>query len=151
MNWRNRWTFWALVVAVLSLISIPSIEWVDALRDYARFASGWEPTPLKPIVTTYTPREGRDREPEVPELKPFEFKHKAPRAKSVELVGDFNAWKPGLLRMKRGPRGLWTLVVPLPPGPHKYLFLEDGEPKIDPSTGTADGPEGRRVSLRVVK
>ena len=53
--------------------------------------------------------------------------------------------------MKRGSGGLWSLVVPLRPGPHKYLFLDDGEPRVDPSTGTADGPEGRRVSVRVIK
>jgi 1,4-alpha-glucan branching enzyme len=107
--------------------------------------------PLKPSRTTFTPREGRVPEPDEPELRPFEFKHKAPKAKSVELVGDFNAWKAGLLKMKRGGGGLWTLVVPLHPGSHKYLFLEDGEPRIDSSTGTTDGPEGRRVSVRVVK
>jgi len=151
VNWRNRWTFWALVIVVLALISIPSVQWIEALHDYARFASGWEPTPLKPAPTTFTPHESRPRETAEPELKTFEFKHKAPKAKSVELVGDFNAWKPGLLKMKRGSGGLWTLVVPLRPGPHKYLFLDDGEPRVDPSTGTADGPEGRRVSLRVIK
>ncbi|MDE2140937.1 MAG: glycogen-binding domain-containing protein [Elusimicrobia bacterium] len=149
MNWRNPWTFWGVVVVVLGLISVPSIEWIEAARDYARFASGWEPSPLKPTVTTFTPREGLPSPPE-PELKPFEFKHKAPRAKSVELVGDFNAWKPGLLKMKKSG-GLWIVTVPLRPGPHKYLFLDDGRPVVDPSTGTADGPDGRRVSLRTVK
>jgi 1,4-alpha-glucan branching enzyme len=151
VNWRNRWTFWALVIAVMALISVPSVQWVESLRDYARFSVGWEPMPLRPSQTTFTPREDRSPEPVEPELKPFEFKHKAPKAKSVELVGDFNAWKPGLLKMKRRDDGLWSLVVPLRPGPHKYLFLDDGEPKVDPSTGTTEGPEGRRVSVRMVK
>ena len=151
MNWRNRWTFWAVVIAVLALVSVPSVEWIQALRDYSRFAGGWEPMPLKPGRTTFTPREGRAPEAVEPELKPFTFTHKAPKAKSVELVGDFNAWKPGLLKMKRGDGGLWTLVVPLPPGRHKYLFLDDGEPKVDPGAATANGPEGRRVSVRLVK
>lgn len=150
MNWRNRWTFWGLVFVVLALVSVPSVEWVDALRDYARFANGWEPSPLKPAPTTFTPRDGHSALVE-PELKPFEFKHKAPKAKSVELVGDFNAWKPGLLKMKRDGRGLWVVTVPLRPGRHKYLFLDDGRPTVDPSTETADGPEGRRVSVRTVK
>lgn len=151
MNWRNRWTFWALVIAVLALISIPSVEWIDALRDYARAAEGWTPAPLKPTQTTFTPREGpRDGRDDVT-LKPFEFKHKAPKAKSVELVGDFNAWKPGVLRMAKRGDGLWTLVVPLRPGRHKYLFLDDGEPVVDPSAETTDGPEGRRVSVRSVR
>lgn len=150
MEWRNRWTFWALAVVVIALISIPSIEWVETLHDYAEVAGGWTPAPLKPTHTTFTPREGHRLEPDVPELKPFEFKHKAPKAKSVELVGDFNAWKPGVLKMRKNG-GLWTLVVPLRPGPHKYLFLDDGQPVVDPSAQTADGPEGRRVSMRVVK
>jgi 1,4-alpha-glucan branching enzyme len=149
VEWRSRWTFWALTIAVLALISVPSVEWVSALHDYARFAVGWEPAPLKPTQTTFTPRETRGEAVE-PELRPVEFRHKAPKAKSVELVGDFNAWKSGLLAMKRDG-SVWTLVVPLHPGRHKYLFLDDGEPKTDPGAETADGPEGRRVSVRTVK
>lgn len=150
MNWRNRWTFWTLVAVVLTVVSIPSVEWVDTLRDYARFAGGWQPAPLKPTQTSFTPRDGR-RADAAPELTSFEFKHRAPKAKSVELVGDFNAWKPGLLKMKRAGGGLWVLTVPLRPGRHKYLFLDDGQPTVDPSAETADGPEGRRVSARTVR
>ncbi len=151
MNWRNRWTFWALVTFVLLLISIPSVEWVTALRDYAAVAGDWTPSPLKPTQTTFTPREGRREPAEIPELVPFEFKHRAPKAKSVELVGDFNAWKPGLFKMLRRGDGAWTLVVPLRPGRHKYLFLEDGRSVADPSADAADGPQGRRVSARTVR
>jgi hypothetical protein len=151
VNWRNRWAFWAVVIAVLVLVSIPSVEWVSALREYARFARGWEPAPLKPTVTTFTPREDRGDEDDLPTPQPVRFLHKAPKAKSVELVGDFNAWKAGLLKMKRGPGGLWSVVVPLYPGTHKYLFLDDGTPRVDPSAKTADGPEGRRVSVVEVR
>jgi hypothetical protein len=151
VNWRSRWTFWAIVVAVLCLVSVPSIDWVESLRDYARLASGWQPSPLKPTRTSFTPREERYDVINEPELKPYEFKHKAAKARSVELVGDFNAWKPGLLKMKKVGRGLWSLVVPVHPGAHKYLFLVDGEPELDTSTETATGPEGRRVSLRMIK
>lgn len=144
MDWRNRWTFWATAVAVLALISVPSTEWVSALREYARFVRGWEPAPLKPSATSFTPRESPQAPPE---LRPVEFRHRAPRARSVELVGDFNAWKPRLLKMKRADGGLWTLVVPLLPGAHKYLFLDDGRPTLDPAAPAADGPGGRRVSV----
>ena len=150
MKWGKRAAFWSLAVAVLALISVPSVQWVESLRDYAIFASGWEPTPLKPTVTTFTPHD-RAAEPEGPQLTSFLFKHRAPRAKAVELVGDFNAWKPGLLKMRRRADGLWSLAIPLRPGPHKYLFLEDGQPVVDSSAQTADGPEGRRVSLRAVQ
>jgi hypothetical protein len=151
VNWRNRWVFWGLVAGVLALISVPSVEWVETLRDYARFAEGWEPTPLKPTQTTFTPHESRTVPADEPALVPVDFRHKAPRAKSVELVGDFNAWTPGLLKMRRNSNGTWSMVVPVPPGPCKYLFLVDGEPQLDTEQATADGPDGRRVSLRLVR
>ena len=151
MNWRNRWMFWGLVTAVLALISVPSVEWVETLRDYASFAEGWEPSPLRPTRTSFTPREGRAPDAGEPEIKPVDFRYKSWRARSVELVGDFNAWTPGLLRMNRVGGGVWSLVVPLQVGRHKYLFLVDGEPKTDPGVETAEGPERRMVSVRVVR
>jgi hypothetical protein len=149
VNWRNRWVFWGLVAGVLALVSVPSIQWIETLRDYARFAEGWEPTPLKPSQTTFTPRETRAA-PDEPALIPVDFALKAPRAKAVELVGDFNAWTPGLLRMSRRGRDQWSITVPLQAGRHRYLFLVDGEPTVDPGQQTVDGPEGRRVSVRTV-
>ena len=149
MNWRKRWAFWGLVAVVLSLISIPSVEWIAAFEDYFRFAGGWEPSPLKPTMTSFIPHD--DRTPAAPTLKPVEFHLKEPNARSVELVGDFNAWKPGLLKMTRGPGGTWTFVLPVRPGRHKYLFLVDGEPQVDPPAETTVGPEGRRVSVRTVQ
>lgn len=148
MNWRSKWTFWATVTSVLALISVPSIQWVSALNDYRRFLAGWEPTPLKVTTTSYTPHDSGYAEPA---LVSVEFKHRAPKAKSVELVGDFNAWKPGLLRMTRGGDGVWTVSIPVLEGRHKYIFLVDGEPKVDERAETMDGPHGRRVSVRRVK
>lgn len=148
MNWRNKWAFWATVATVLALISVPSVEWISALNDYRHFLAGWEPSPLKPSGTSYTPHDGGRAEPA---LMSVEFRHKAPKAKSVELVGDFNAWKSGLLKMTRGEGGVWTLSLPVLEGRRKYLFLVDGEPKVDARADTTDGPQGRRVSVRNVK
>ena len=149
MNWRSKWTFWATVTLVLALVSVPSVEWISAFADYRSLAAGWEPAPLKPSATTFTPH-GRGRIEE-PSLKPVEFRHKAPKAKSVELVGDFNAWKPGLLKLKKGGDGVWSITMPVPLGKRKYLFLVDGDPQVDAKADTTDGPEGRRVSVKAVK
>ncbi|HAZ09027.1 MAG TPA: hypothetical protein DCZ01_11045 [Elusimicrobia bacterium] len=149
MDWKNRWTFWGLVAVVLTLISIPSAELISAFRDYSSLAIGWQPAPLKPTTVSFVPHD--DRMPIAPALKPVEFRLKAAKAESVELVGDFNAWKPGLLKMKRAGGGTWTVTLPVRPGRHKYLFLVDGNPQVDPGVETAEGPDGRRVSLRLVK
>ena len=90
---------WGVAAAVLTIISIPSVELISAWRDYASLAGGWQPAPLKPTSATFVPHD--DRAPDAPALKPVEFRLKAPKAESVELVGDFNAWKPGLLKMTR--------------------------------------------------
>ncbi len=52
----------------------------------------------------------------------------APQANSVAVAGDFNNWEPGgfALRDPDGD-GIWSGFVPLRPGPHKYMFIVDGE------------------------
>ena len=145
---QGKAAFWATVVAVLALISVPSITWVSSFNDYRHFLAGWTPAPLKATSTSFTPHGGgRDESA----LTSVEFRHKAPKAKSVELVGDFNAWKPGLLKMTRGGDGVWTISIPVLEGRNKYLFLVDGEPTVDARAETADGPQGRRVSVKNVK
>jgi hypothetical protein len=49
-------------------------------------------------------------------------------ARSVALVGDFNAWKPDANSFaKQGQNGAWTITVPLTPGRHEYAFIVDGQ------------------------
>jgi hypothetical protein len=49
-------------------------------------------------------------------------------ARSVALVGDFNAWKPDQnSQAVPGENGAWTISVPLRPGRHEYAFIVDGE------------------------
>ena len=66
-------------------------------------------------------------------------------AKRVSLVGDFNNWNPAAAPLTRDPAsGVWTTVVPIPPGRHVYgymiddsvLVLDPRAPKTkDPSLG----------------
>jgi predicted carbohydrate-binding protein with CBM48 len=54
-----------------------------------------------------------------------------PAAKSVTLVGDFNAWTKGATHLVRTrDDGTWTISVPLARGRHEYAFIvqaNDGE------------------------
>ena len=83
--------------------------------------------------------------------KPISFFCTAPGAESVFLVGDFNAWDSTAHPMERRMDGSWFLQVPLPHGHHRYQFLVDGKPMLDPkATGIARNPWNERVSLIAV-
>lgn len=49
------------------------------------------------------------------------------RAKSVALVGDFNAWGAEATVLDKTANGAWTASVPLTNGRHEYAFIVDGE------------------------
>jgi hypothetical protein len=50
-----------------------------------------------------------------------------PRATTVEMVGDFNAWTRGVTRLERSAApGVWTASIPLTAGRHEYAFIING-------------------------
>ena len=56
-----------------------------------------------------------------------------PAARSVALAGSFNQWSATSRPLAReGSRGLWTIVVPLPPGEHLFMYVVDGTQWISP-------------------
>jgi 1,4-alpha-glucan branching enzyme len=82
-------------------------------------------------------------------LKPINFYCYAPRAKSVELTGDFNHWTP--VAMQRRADGWWYLQAELTHGHHQYRFLIDGTPTLDPrSTGVGRNEANEAVSITAV-
>lgn len=54
----------------------------------------------------------------------------APRARSLELSGDFSGWKPLSLAACGG--GCWTVVLPLTPGTHRLNVRVDGGSWVAP-------------------
>lgn len=82
---------------------------------------------------------------------PVQFVLHAPGARSVSVVGDFNDWDPDALPMTRGGGGVWSVVVPLAPGPVRYSFLVDGgEWRADPDAAAAPGDFGRPSSIALI-
>ena len=72
----------------------------------------------------------------------------APGASQVWLVGDFNRWDTAATPMHRTPDGRWLASLELHHGHHRYLFIVDGEPKLDPNaTGIVRNERNERVSL----
>ena len=60
------------------------------------------------------------------------FRYNAPGAMSVLLAGDFTHWQQQAIPMHKGPDGIWTVTVNLPPGTYHYRFIVDGEWQDDP-------------------
>lgn len=83
---------------------------------------------------------------------PTQFVFEHADAESVSIVGDFNDWKVGEMRLTKLPNGLWTTTVPLAPGRHVYSFVLDdtllvADPRA-PKSGDADyGREGSVVMV----
>jgi 1,4-alpha-glucan branching enzyme len=83
--------------------------------------------------------------------KPVNFFCESPAAKAVNLLGDFNGWNPDSHPMRRQPDGCWLLQLPLKHGHHRYLFLVDGVPALDPqATGIARREDSSKCSLLAV-
>jgi 1,4-alpha-glucan branching enzyme len=55
------------------------------------------------------------------------FSLKAPNARAVFLVGDFNNWDAGANPMKLEEDGRWKISLILLPGRHEFKFLVDGK------------------------
>ena len=75
----------------------------------------------------------------------------APNANSVCLVGDFNRWNPASHPMRRRVDGWWFIEVQLTHGHHRYRFLVDDKPVLDPQgTGIARNERNEQVSRLAV-
>jgi 1,4-alpha-glucan branching enzyme len=97
-------------------------------------------------IDSYRPG-GRTRYSAKNNTRPVHFICVAPKAECVMLIGDFNGWDPASHPMHRHPDGGWHSMVPLSHGHHRYLFLVDGEPTLDPKArGTERHAQGK-VSL----
>jgi 1,4-alpha-glucan branching enzyme len=83
--------------------------------------------------------------------KPVNFYCEAPDADSVYLVGDFNHWNPSSHPMRRQVDGWWFIEMRLTHGHHRYRFLVDGKPILDPQgMGIARTERDEQVSLIAV-
>lgn len=75
----------------------------------------------------------------------------APEAQAVQLVGDFNGWDATANPMHRSPDGRWMIGLELPHGHHRYRFVVDGQPALDPkANGITRNDVNEPVSLIAV-
>jgi hypothetical protein len=79
------------------------------------------------------------------------FRCRAPGARQVCLVGDFNGWDPDAVHLVEGADGWWQLAVRLPAGSHTYAYVVDGVTVVpaDAEITVDDGFGGRSGLVRV--
>ncbi|MEN6386286.1 MAG: AAA family ATPase [Phycisphaerales bacterium] len=75
-----------------------------------------------------------------------------PRAKNVQIAGDFNNWQPQQTTMKQSKDGKWELALELAPGKYRYRMVVDGQWQQDPYNGNVEAnPYGEYNSILEVK
>jgi chromosome partitioning protein len=76
-----------------------------------------------------------------------------PRAKSVQIAGDFNNWQPAKTHMQKvGDSGVWQSKLKLPAGKYRYRLVVDGQWQQDPFNElTESNPFGGFNSVIEVK
>lgn len=105
----------------------------------------WAPPPaVAPRIETHGPASTGEG---------WRFSHRAPEARQVSLVGDFNGWAAERHPL-RGPdaEGWWTVTLPLEPGRYTYMFVEDGDRFVRPTAaaGYVDDGFGGEVGVLFV-
>ena len=60
------------------------------------------------------------------------FLFNGPPGETVSVAGNFNGWDPFMYELREGPAGVYSLIIPLPPGTYQYVFFHRGERFVDP-------------------
>ncbi|HJQ22181.1 MAG TPA: isoamylase early set domain-containing protein [Gemmatimonadaceae bacterium] len=137
-DWRRR------TLAAIAAAGRPhrGVEW--RVRPWMAIAAGLSCVALgASLFAVATPRHARVGEAVRATTAPLvHFTFDAPQARSVSLVGDFNAWRAGVLPLRRSADGrTWTVEVPLLPGRYAYSFVVDGSIAPDPAAPRATGDD----------
>jgi chromosome partitioning protein len=84
--------------------------------------------------------------------KSIKFVTLYPRAKAVQIAGDFNNWQPQQTVLKASKDGKWELAMELAPGKYRYRMVVDGQWQQDPYNGNVEAnPYGEYNSILEVK
>lgn len=60
-----------------------------------------------------------------------EFRFLAPRARRVQIAGEFTDWLRNPIEMKPHENGWWSISIRLPLGEHRFRYLVDGQWRTD--------------------
>ena len=160
-RWDDSWQFGLSIVRSLSpRLSVFAdgsyLHQVSNVNDFdfdeSRVSAGFafELVASRTTETVLTRPAAAKLAPQITE-KGVVFRYRAPGARSVSVVGDWNGWTPGRHPLRAAKEGLWEETVPLKPGIWRYAFVIDGvwhAPPDAPRTED-DGFGGRQGILEI--
>ncbi|MDR0589872.1 MAG: isoamylase [Spirochaetaceae bacterium] len=80
------------------------------------------------------------------------FNVTAPPGETVTVAGTFNNWDPFMYELPEKAPGVYSLLLPLPPGVYQYVFFHRGQRMLDPhNTNRVYTREGHVVSEAAVQ
>nr|AGS51715.1 hypothetical protein [uncultured bacterium contig00037] len=84
--------------------------------------------------------------------KGLNFLFKGPPGETVTVAGNFNGWDPFMYELKEDPAGVYSTIIPLPPGTYQYVFFLKGQRYLDIyNSRRAYSREGNAVSEIVIQ
>jgi 1,4-alpha-glucan branching enzyme len=102
--------------------------------------------PAEPAGAQPAPARSRSPQPARVSLELVE-----PAAQQVYVAGSFNGWKPDTTPLMALGNGRWKGDIRLGPGRYEYLFVVDGQWRLDPNAReTVQNPFGGQNSVVMV-
>jgi hypothetical protein len=148
---------WRLVggAAFVAAAGLVAAVWLRTPRPAAELASttGTVSAPALGGGDSATPGARLTGDAKLAGYKSVQVVLRAPAARHVSVVGDFNGWDTGADAMSRDPvTGLWSHTLALRPGRHVYAFVVDDSVWMrDPRSPEADDEDfGRPGSILLV-
>ena len=140
---------------VLAAAGLVAAVWLSAPKRDASVATSAPTVPVPAVGGADSAAVGARlaRDAKLAGYKSVQVVFRAPAARRVSVVGDFNAWDTGADAMSRDPAtGLWSHTLALRPGRHVYAFVVDDSVWMrDPRTPEAvDADFGRPGSVLLV-
>jgi hypothetical protein len=147
--WWERWRMPTLAITALGAAVLMARGWPAARDDASPSPVASSAPATASGMTRAVAADGS-----VPALLPVRFSFIAPEARSVQLVGDFNAWDGARSAMARDEAsGAWVIELSLAPGRHVYAFVVDSTQWMaDPTAPrTPDDDFGKPGSVLMVR
>jgi hypothetical protein len=80
------------------------------------------------------------------------FTYAAPPGETITVAGNFNGWDPFMYELPEKSPGVYSLILPLPPGVYQYVFFHRGQRIPDPhNANRVYTREGHIASEAVVR